>query len=226
MNENSGFTDITPSESGSIETVRQLIEPALAVFLPSTTVEAAIDSLRDMVKQTVVTYGFLADDQGILLGVFAFRELLFADKTQTLADISILNPFSLGEYMTLQEAMQETVSRHFPVYPVCDATGRLLGIVRGYRLFEAQAFEISAQAGGASSSTARPNKNEAAFVTVAYPPCASFPTTALLPTMPVLILLPPSCVKGDSPTGPSIEQSMVSKYEHLVCANTNVLRVH
>ncbi len=147
MNENTGFTDITPSESGSIETVRQLIEPALAVFLPSTTVEAAIDSLRDMVKQTVVTYGFLADDQGILLGVFAFRELLFADKTQTLADISILNPFSLGEDMTLQEAMQETVSRHFPVYPVCDATGRLLGIVRGYRLFEAQAFEISAQAG-------------------------------------------------------------------------------
>ena len=39
------------------------------------------------------------------------------------------------------------VARHFPVYPVCDAAGRLVGIVRGRTLFEEQALEISAQAG-------------------------------------------------------------------------------
>ena len=37
--------------------------------------------------------------------------------------------------------------RHYPVYPVCDADGRLIGIVRGAVLFAEQAFEISAQAG-------------------------------------------------------------------------------
>jgi magnesium transporter len=43
--------------------------------------------------------------------------------------------------------MREVVTRHFPVYPVCDADRRLVGLVRGQLLFEQQAFEISAQAG-------------------------------------------------------------------------------
>jgi magnesium transporter len=34
-----------------------------------------------------------------------------------------------------------------PVYPVCDQDGRLLGVLRGQMLFEAQAVELSAQAG-------------------------------------------------------------------------------
>jgi magnesium transporter len=43
--------------------------------------------------------------------------------------------------------MKATLNRHFPVYPVCDAEGRLLGTVRGQSLFEARAVELSAQAG-------------------------------------------------------------------------------
>ena len=43
--------------------------------------------------------------------------------------------------------MNEVVTRHYPVYPVCDAEGHLVGVVRGAVLFEEQAFEISAQAG-------------------------------------------------------------------------------
>jgi magnesium transporter len=39
------------------------------------------------------------------------------------------------------------VTRHYPVYPVCEADGTLVGQVRGQTLFEQQAFEISAQAG-------------------------------------------------------------------------------
>lgn len=41
----------------------------------------------------------------------------------------------------------EALKLHFPVYPVCDADGRLVGVVRGQTLFEHQAFELSAQAG-------------------------------------------------------------------------------
>jgi magnesium transporter len=43
--------------------------------------------------------------------------------------------------------MKASVNRHFPVYPVCDTEGRLVGLVRGQNLFEARAIEISAQAG-------------------------------------------------------------------------------
>ncbi len=43
--------------------------------------------------------------------------------------------------------MQLTLARHYPVYPVCADDGTLLGLVRGQTLFEAKAFEITAQAG-------------------------------------------------------------------------------
>jgi magnesium transporter len=56
-------------------------------------------------------------------------------------------PFSLDPDLELTEAMRLVVHRHYPVYPVCDGTGRLLGQVRGQSLFEARAIEISAQAG-------------------------------------------------------------------------------
>ncbi|MGA9422397.1 MAG: magnesium transporter, partial [Rhodanobacteraceae bacterium] len=56
-------------------------------------------------------------------------------------------PFALHPETTVIDAMREVVSRHYPVYPVCDSERRLLGIVRGSALFEQQAFEISAQAG-------------------------------------------------------------------------------
>jgi magnesium transporter len=49
--------------------------------------------------------------------------------------------------MKLLDAMKLVVNHHFPVYPVCDERGRLVGVVRGRTLFEQQAFEISAQAG-------------------------------------------------------------------------------
>jgi magnesium transporter len=39
------------------------------------------------------------------------------------------------------------LDRHFPVYPVIDADKRLVGLLRGQSMFEAQAIEISLQAG-------------------------------------------------------------------------------
>src|SRR5689334_4226434 len=49
--------------------------------------------------------------------------------------------------MSRVEAMKEVVTRHYPVYPVCEDDSTLVGQVRGQVLFEQQAFEISAQAG-------------------------------------------------------------------------------
>ncbi len=56
-------------------------------------------------------------------------------------------PFSLSPKMSLEQAMKAVLNKHFPVYPVCDATGHLVGLLRGQTMFEAQAIEISAQAG-------------------------------------------------------------------------------
>jgi len=57
------------------------------------------------------------------------------------------DPFSLRPDTPLLEAARLAVARHFPVYPVSEAGGLLVGIVRGRTLFEEQALEISAQPG-------------------------------------------------------------------------------
>lgn len=128
-------------------TVGRLMEPTPPQFAPDTTVGSAIDALRDTVKTRLVTYLFIADTDKKLVGVVTFREMLYADRSQTLGEIMVRNPFSLQPDAALVDAMRDVVTRHYPVYPVCDADGKLVGQVRGQVLFEEQAFEISAQAG-------------------------------------------------------------------------------
>jgi magnesium transporter len=128
-------------------TVGRLMERALAVFGPERTVHDAVEALRDVIRNAFVVYVFVVDADARLVGVVAFRELLFARKEQKLSDVMVRNPFSLRPETEVVDAMREVVTRHYPAYPVCDADGRLLGSVRGQVLFEQQAFEISAQAG-------------------------------------------------------------------------------
>jgi len=118
-----------------------------AVFSQDTPVTTAVESLREAVRRQLITYVFATDADGRLVGVVTFRELLYAAPGQALADIMVKSPFYLRPETSLVDAMREVVTRHFPVYPVCDAGGRLIGLVRGQLLFEQQAFEISAQAG-------------------------------------------------------------------------------
>jgi magnesium transporter len=140
-------TDWTDSQRFEEGSVGRLIEDPPAVFRTGTSVALAVDLLRDMVKVRMVTYLFVVDGENRLLGVAAFRELLYAERSQTLDEVMIRGPFTLRPDMQLVDAMREVVTRHFPVYPVCDANGVLVGQVRGQVLFEQQAFEISAQAG-------------------------------------------------------------------------------
>jgi magnesium transporter len=99
------------------------------------------------VKKAVITYSWVVDEGGKLVGVVVFRDLLFADPGQKVSDIMVRDPFSLRPDISLMDAMREALQRHFPVYPVCEANVRFVGVVRGQTLFEQQAFELSAQAG-------------------------------------------------------------------------------
>lgn len=129
------------------DTVGRLMDPPVAVFSPQLTVRESIEQLRDLVKGTFITYAFTVDATGRLVGVVVMRELLFAEDHQTLQEIMVKDPFYLKPDMNLVDAMKLALSRHYPVYPVCDDSGRLVGLVRGQVLFEEQAFEISAQPG-------------------------------------------------------------------------------
>ena len=127
--------------------IGHMMEPALAVFQPATTVAEATSELRHFVTRAFITYVFVVDDKEHLRGVVAMREMLLARPDQRLDEIMIRDPFYLRPEMQLVEAMKATMVRHYPVYPVCDADGKLIGLIRGQMLFEAETVELSLQAG-------------------------------------------------------------------------------
>lgn len=128
-------------------TVGHLMEPPLAIFRPNVTITQAIEELRELIKKAFITYLFVTDEKERLIGVVAMRELALGKGTETLEQIMVRKPFYLTPDMSSIDAMRAVVKWHFPVYPVCSAEGRLIGVVRGQTLFEAQAVELSAQAG-------------------------------------------------------------------------------
>lgn len=129
------------------DSVGWLMEPPVAVFRPAMTVGETIEALRKLTQRAFITYGYVTDGGNKLLGVLVFRDLMLAQPEKRLSEVMYTQIFSLLPDMELTDAMKLTLNRHIPVYPVCDAEGRLLGLVRGQNLFEARAIEISAQAG-------------------------------------------------------------------------------
>ncbi|MFT7133791.1 MAG: magnesium transporter [Cyclobacteriaceae bacterium] len=127
--------------------VGRLIEPITVSLDRNNTVFEAIEILRPHAQQLQLAYAYVIDEQQQLLGVVTMRELLFADLADNIVDLMVTEPFYFTSATPIEEAMQAVLSRHYPMYPVCDEAGRLLGIVRGYALFEQQQYELTAQAG-------------------------------------------------------------------------------
>ncbi len=125
--------------------IGRMMDPAIAVFPPHISVGDVIERLRNMIKIAFVSYGFITDETGKLIGLITMRDLLFAKHDRRLADIMLPDPFFLRADMSLSEAMKPVLNRHYPVYPACDEYGRLVGLVRGSTMFEEQNLEISGQ---------------------------------------------------------------------------------
>lgn len=127
--------------------IRELAEPARGVLSAQTTVAEACDWLRRAEAPAEITYLYVTDDAGKLLGLVVMRDLILSQPQQTLGEIMLRDPFRLTPDMDVGAAVKLAVKRHYPVYPVCDEQGQLKGIVRGWKLFERQAVEIAAQSG-------------------------------------------------------------------------------
>ena len=127
--------------------VGSLMEQPFGVFRPEDTVGETIEKLREIAKEHLITYCFVTDAGGKLVGVVTMRDLLLNPHERSLGDLMLRDIFSLKPDEPLLDAMKATMNRHYPVYPVCKSNGELAGLVRGQALAEAQAFELSAQAG-------------------------------------------------------------------------------
>ncbi|MBI2509389.1 MAG: magnesium transporter [Betaproteobacteria bacterium] len=127
--------------------IGRLMEPAYAVFHPAMTVAQTVEQMRSLIKIAFITYGYVIDEGGRLCGLITMRDLLFAADDARLDSLMLREVFTLRPEMPLGEAMKLVLDRHYPVYPVCDENGVLMGLVRGQAMFEEQAFEITAQVG-------------------------------------------------------------------------------
>lgn len=128
-------------------TLRDLMTPPVGLFAPQTTVAQAVEQLREQVKSAFITYGYVLDPEGRLLGLVVMREMVLARPTDTLEAIMLKDLFTLDADMPLEEALRQALRKHFPVYPITDAGGKLVGLVRGEALFANRAIEISGQSG-------------------------------------------------------------------------------
>jgi magnesium transporter len=129
------------------ETVGRMMEPVVAAFDPQHTVAQTIEELRELVTRALITYVYVVDDDGRMLGIVTMRDLLFSDRARRLEQVMLRGAFALRAAMPVRDAMRLVLDRHYPVYPVLDAEQRLVGLVRGQTMFEAQAIEITLQAG-------------------------------------------------------------------------------
>jgi magnesium transporter len=75
------------------------------------------------------------------------RDLLFGERHKTLGEVMLREVFALPADMQIEDAMKRVLDKHYPVYPVVDAEGRLRGLLRGQAMFEARAIELTAQPG-------------------------------------------------------------------------------
>lgn len=127
--------------------IGRLMEPAYATFSPAMTVAQTVERLRSLIKVAFITYGYVVDDAGRLRGLITMRDLLFAPDDARLESLMLKDVFTLRPETPARDAMKSVLERHYPVYPVCDEAGVLIGLVRGQAMFEEQAIEITAQVG-------------------------------------------------------------------------------
>ncbi|HAC91979.1 MAG TPA: magnesium transporter [Planctomycetaceae bacterium] len=129
------------------DSIGRILESPHAGFRENLTVADATERIRKLVRNVFITYGFIVDGTGKLIGVITMRDLLLSQPSAMLSSIMLTDPFHLKITAAVLDALHQVVDTHFPVYPVCDENGLLVGTVRGRALFEMQAIEISAQAG-------------------------------------------------------------------------------
>ena len=114
---------------------------------PTQTVAECTAEMKLIAKTSFFTYVYVVEADDRLVGVVTMRDLLLAEPGQQLCEVMIKEPFHFKAENPVHDAAREVVHLHYPIYPVCDADMTLIGLVRGYVLFEESAAELASQAG-------------------------------------------------------------------------------
>ena len=129
------------------DTIGRIMEPPLEAFPKSMQVRELVEIMRETAAERQVVYAFVVEDDMTLIGLVAMRDLLFANPEQTLGDLMITHLFYFQASAEIDDTIQAALLRHYPIYPVCDEDLHLVGLIRGYAIFERRALELTAQTG-------------------------------------------------------------------------------
>jgi len=129
------------------DSIGRMMEPPLEAFPPTMRVQELTDVLRDIARDRQVVYAFIVEQDMTLVGLVAMRDLLFANPEDTLGNLMITQLFYFRASTTVDDSINAALLRHYPIYPVCDEDRHLIGLVRGYALFERRTIELTAQTG-------------------------------------------------------------------------------
>jgi len=130
-----------------VGSIGRLMGPPGRTSLPTQTVEQCVDELKEISRTSFFTYVYVAEADRKLVGVVTMRDLLLSRPEQPLSEVMIREPFHFQAETPVHDAAREVVHLHYPIYPVCDPEMKLIGLVRGYVLFEESAEELASQAG-------------------------------------------------------------------------------
>jgi magnesium transporter len=129
------------------DSIGRMMEPPLEAFPPTLRVKELTEILRDITRDRQVVYAFVVEDDMTLVGLVAMRDLLFAEPEDTLEKLMVTNLFYFRAATEVDDSIGAALLRHYPIYPVCDEEHHLVGLVRGYALFERRTIELTAHTG-------------------------------------------------------------------------------
>ncbi|WP_415039741.1 magnesium transporter [Alcanivorax sp.] len=132
--------------SGMEASIGELMTPVTATLPQSTTVAEALAFMVKSADVTEISYIFATEDDH-LVGVVGMRDLILSKPSEVLSDIMVREPFAFEQDTPVKDAVSEVLYRHYRMYPVVDEQRRVVGEVRGWKLYERIATELSAQAG-------------------------------------------------------------------------------
>ena len=132
--------------SGIEKTVGELMTPVTATLPQNYTVAEALTFMVKSADVNEISYIFVTEEER-LVGVVGMRDLILAKPSDALSSIMVREPFAFERDTPVKEAVSEVLYRHYRMYPVIDEDTRVVGEVRGWKLYERIATELSGQAG-------------------------------------------------------------------------------
>ena len=129
------------------DSVGELMQPAPLILNENLTIKEAINSVREIPKQILFTYGMVVNDNNELTGVLVFRDILYHEDDELIKNISFKSPVSFYFNENVLEVFVKTAGKQIPEYPVLNDKKQLLGVLRGSHVADSHALNIMAQSG-------------------------------------------------------------------------------